>query len=87
MNIKNRLKKIESGMELDSEFCRCDREIVIKVQPRDENGELPPEEPPEQCRDCGKEINRRHFTFNFTGNIEIDVIRPSYRVIEPGDEY
>jgi len=84
MNIKNRLKKIESDLNLDSEFCRCDREVVIKIEPRDENDEIPP---PEVCKDCGKEVSQLFCTFNFNNNINIEteLILPPYRVIEPGD--
>ncbi len=87
MNLRNRIRKIETGLGLniDPAFCRCEREIIIKVQPRNKRGELP-EAKPETCGDCGKPIDRFHFTFNFNNNIQTKVIRPSYRVIEPGDE-
>ncbi len=80
MNIKNRIQKIENGLNLDSEFCRCPRQIIIK--PRTEN-EAP--KPPEICKDCGKEISVLHCTFKFTGDIELKL--PPYKVIGPGDEF
>lgn len=82
MSIKNRLKKIEDNLNLDSEFCRCDREVIIKIKPREENTEPLP---PEVCKDCGKEISQILATFNFNNNVETELILPSYRVIEPGD--
>lgn len=87
MNIKNRIKRVEDGLGLntDSAFCRCEREMIIKVQPRDKSGNLPEPEP-EMCADCGKPIDRFLFTFNFNNNTKINLIRPSYRVIEPGDD-
>lgn len=68
MNIKNRLRKMEDVLNLDSEFCRCEREIVIRVEPRDENDES---RLPEACTDCGKEISRLFCTFKFTGETQI----------------
>ena len=34
MNLKNRLKKIETGLNLDSEFCRCERVASFRVRTR-----------------------------------------------------
>ena len=70
MNLKNRLKKIETGLNLDSEFCRCEREIVFKVEPRSdaETGDTL-----KICDDCGKKYNHFVVTFNIG---EIRVIEP-----------
>lgn len=87
MNLRNRIRKIETGLGLnaDSAFCQCERERIIKVQPRNKDGELP-ERKPETCGDCGKPIDRFYFTFDFNSNAKIKLIRPSYRAAEPGDE-
>jgi len=71
MNIKNRIRKIESNLNLDADICRCSKEIIIKVEPPSENGEA---KPSELCETCGKEVRILNFTFNFTGDI---------RAIEP----
>ncbi len=84
MNIKIRIKKIESELQLDADTCRCNKEINIKVEPRSETDELPP---PKTCADCGKVQTERWMTFNFNSNIETELILPQYQVIEPGDEF
>ncbi len=84
MNIKNRIKKIESELQLDADTCRCNKEIIIKVEPRSETDELPA---PKTCADCGKIQTQRRITFNFNNNIETELILPQYQLIEPGDEF
>lgn len=81
MNIKNRLKKMESGLQLDSDFYRCERDVLFKVVPRDENSEPPPE----ICDACHKEISLRFTTFNFNNNIETKLLLP--KIIEPRTDF
>ena len=81
MNIKNRLKKIESELVLDSAFCCCEREVVFRILPNRETAAAL-----ENCETCGKEISQRLCTFNFGGNVKNEMILLSYNVIEPGDE-
>lgn len=81
MSLKNRIRKIEKELSVDSEFCRCPREIVIKIKPRGERDESPPE----TCQDCGKKVDRSR-TFNFNDNIKIRRILPSCRMIESGND-
>ena len=83
MNINNRLKKIESGLQVDADTCRCNKEIIIKVEPRSETDESPA---PKTCESCGKIQTERWMTFKFNDNIETELILPQYKVIEPGDE-
>lgn len=66
MNITNRLEKLEKTLHIDSEFCSCSRETVIRVIEPDldrteaEYQELISEaEKPETCEQCGKLIQKR----------------------------
>lgn len=61
MNIKNRLKKLQSQIiGNDSEFCDCQKEphITVIIPTADGKGKTvdgkPYIEPPEFCRTCGK---------------------------------
>ena len=73
---------MESGLQLDSDFCRCDKELVIKVEPRSETGET---KLPEICDACHKEISLRFTTFNFNNNIQTQLLLP--KIIEPRADF
>jgi hypothetical protein len=64
MNIKNRLKKLESEIvKEDSEFCVCEGGITIR---------MPGDPPfPEVCEICGKPNLIKVISFNFANNLEI----------------
>ena len=77
MNIKNRLKRLQSQVIKEgSEFCDCEKEIrtVVLIPTADGgkttlNGETY-EEPPEFCETCGKP-NHDPFRFTFTINPDL----------------
>ena len=64
MNIKSRLKKMESRIiKEDSEFCACERGVSIR---------LPGDAPfPETCDICGKPLLIKVITFNINSNVEL----------------
>jgi len=70
MNIKNRLKKLQSQIiGNDSEFCGCEKEIRNVVIEPDANGEPIREPPddydtPDRCETCGKR-NRKQIRTTF----------------------
>ncbi len=64
MNIKSRLKKMESQLiKEDSEFCACERDVSV-IMP----GDAPF---PETCDICGKPLLIRVVTFNINPNVEL----------------
>lgn len=64
MNIKSRLKKMESQLiKEDAEFCGCERGVSIR---------LPGDAPfPETCDVCGKPLLIKVITFNTNSDVEL----------------
>ncbi len=79
MNIKNRLKKLQSQIiTKDSEFCGCETEIqtVVLIPTADGKGKALDgetyEEPPEFCQTCGKPNPERvYITFTIKPSVNL----------------
>ncbi len=79
MNIKNRLKKLQSQIiGNDSEFCGCETELqTVVLIPTADGGKQTLhgetyEEPPEFCATCGKRnVEPLHFTFIINPNVNL----------------
>ena len=70
MNIKNRLKKLQSQIiGNDSEFCGCEKETVFKIMPF---GESETATETTICETCHKPMpDPLQITFSFGNNIEV----------------
>ena len=76
MNIKNRLDKVETRLNIDSEFCRCERELVTVLilpsldrQAAQDAAKPEPEETP-ICERCGKPEQVINATFTIKPALE-----------------
>lgn len=74
MNIKSRLKKLESQIiGNDSDFCDCEKQPVFKIVPVGESEET---NETIYCETCHKPMALLHATLSFGNNIEVNVITP-----------
>lgn len=69
MSIKNRIKKVECKLNINSDFCTCPKETIFKIAPSDKSEETGKTN---YCETCHKQMpNPLKITFSFNNNIQI----------------